>query len=218
MTDKVTIRRAMSVTELYSRRRTIYKLEGELADLIGAEVELRGAWFIWGGSNSGKTAFACQLAKELSKYKTVAYNSIEEGDSLTMTLALKRVQMQDVGSRFLFLDAEPIEELDVRLAKHKSPGIVIIDSFQYARLRYQQFIDLVGRHPSKLFIFISQAKGKEPSGADAEAAKYAASVKIWVEGCRAFAQSRYGGGKPYTIYEERAHRYWDARSRSIEEE
>lgn len=201
--------RAMSIAELIGRRRQTHRLDGEFAGLIGSEIELSGAWFIWGGSNSGKTTFATQLGKYMTRFGRVAYDSIEEGDSLSMVMAMQRTNMQEVARRVIFLNAEPITELRERLAKQKSPDIVIIDSFQYAGLKYDAFKQLLSDYPRKLFIFVSQANGKEPRGSDAEAARYAAHVKIWVEGCRAFATSRYGGGRPYTIWQERASEYWN---------
>ena len=203
--------RAMSITELYGKRRSTYRLEGDFAALIGEEIELTGAWFIWGGTNSGKTSLAMLLGKELTKYGRVAYNSLEQKDSLTIVLALKRVRMEEVARRFIFLNAEPLAELKERLSKQKSPDIIIIDSFQHGRYKYEQYIELIELFPRKLFVFISQARGKDPMGSDAESAKYTADVKIRVEGCKAFAQSRYGGHTPFVIWEDRAARYWGDR-------
>lgn len=214
---EVTAGRAMTVRELYNKKRKTHRLDGPFGDLIGSEIELTGVWLIWGGSNSGKTSGAMQLAHKLTEYGKVAYNSWEERDGLTIVLALKRARMHEVPSgRFLFLVAEPLDELKVRLRKPKSPDIVFIDSFQYARMRYDDVIDLTTEFPKKLFVIISQAQGKLPKGNDADGVKYAANVKIWIEGCRAFPNSRYGGQTPYTIWEPKAARYWGERERNGE--
>jgi len=42
----------------------------------------------------------------------------------------------------------------------------------------------------------------------AKSVKYDANIIIRVEGFRAFATGRYGGGDPYTIWEEGALKYW----------
>lgn len=209
MTRKAVTSRAMTVRELYNKKRRTHRLDGPFGDLIGNEIELTGVWFMWGGSNSGKTSGAMQLAHKLTEYGKVAYNSWEERDGLTIVLSLKRARMHEVPTgRFIFLVAEPLEELKARLRKPKSPDIVFIDSFQYARMRYDDVIDIMAEFPKKLFVIISQAQGKLPKGSDAESVMYAANVKIRVEGCRAFANSRYGGQTPYTIWEPKAVRYW----------
>lgn len=47
------------------------------------------------------------------------------------------------------------------------------------------------RFPRKLFIFISHADGKNPKGGVADSIRYDCSCKIYVEGFRAVAASRY---------------------------
>lgn len=202
------IKRGLTVSQLYSKKRDLHALDGDIAALVGDKIELTGVWLIWGGSNSGKTSFAVQLAKKLTKYGKVIFDSIEEGDGYTFEIALRRVRMEDVEKRIMILIAEPMEDLIQRLSKPKSADIIFIDSLQHSRVRYTQIVEMSKKFPKKLFIFISQAKGKEPKGEDADSTKYMAHVKIWVEGCKAFAQSRYGGQTPYTIWPERASIYW----------
>ena len=60
-----------------------FKFGGEWAEAFG-EPERNGVWFIWGRSGSGKTTFVLQLCKELARFGRVAYDSLEEGTSLTM--------------------------------------------------------------------------------------------------------------------------------------
>lgn len=112
--------------------------------------------------------------------------------------------------RFIVLDKEPIDALEERLTRQRSPSVVIIDSVQYTGLNKLSAKDLIDRHPHKLFIFTSHASGKYPDGRTANAMRYHASVKIRIEGFRAFIQSRYGGDKEkyYEIYKEGAGRYW----------
>lgn len=75
----------------------------ETADFDGAFLasfgrpELRGVWIIWGGSGSGKTTFTLQLCKYLAGFRRVAYNSLEQGLSLSLQKAWERVEM--AGSR-----------------------------------------------------------------------------------------------------------------------
>lgn len=199
--------RAMSVTDMLRMKKETYLFEGEWAEAFG-EPERCGVWFIWGRSGSGKTSFTMKLCKELARFGKVVYNSLEEGFSLTMKNALVKAGMQDVARRFVLI-SESMEELDARLKKRKSPGIVVIDSFQYTQMSFKDYQEFKNRHRDKLIIFISQADGNKPSGRTAVSVMYDAALKIWVEGYRAISKGRYFGSKGYyTIWEERAKAYW----------
>lgn len=201
------IKRAVSVHELLSKKFEDMKFQGKWYDLVG-HPEVAGVWLIWGSSGNGKTDFAIQLGKYLTAYSRVIYNSIEEGVSKSLQTAIRRHKMREVGSSFAIV-SEGIETLKRRLAKRRSAGIVIIDSFQHADLNKVRYLDLKKEFPTKLFIFISHAEGKQPAGRSAKFAKYDADVKIHIEGYRAFAVSRYGGGKPMDIWAQGAKEYWN---------
>ena len=200
------MKRALTITDIRSYKATTYRLEGELGDALG-DVELTGSWIVWGGSANGKTRFALQLAKALAKHVRVAYDSLEEGLSLSMRHAIEAVCFSDVKRNFVLLDGESIDDLKERLRKQRSPKVVIIDSLQYTGLTYNEYKRLRDEFRSKLFIFISHADGHNPKGAVADSVKYDAFVKIFVEGYRAYPQSRFGGGEEYVIWEEGAKQY-----------
>lgn len=198
--------RALSVAELLSRRRKVMEFDGEWLDMLGRP-EMSGSWIIWGSSGSGKTRFALQLCKYLTRFGKVAYNSLEEGDSESLARAFEEVGMAEVAKRIILLDGEPMGELSERLLKRKSPDIIVIDSLQYTGMSYIDYRALKAKHRTKLFIFISHADGREPSGKVAKSVRYDSFVKIRTEGYRAFPVSRYGGGEPYTIWEDQAEIY-----------
>lgn len=77
------MKRAISVSELLAMRYDTYKLSDEWKAAFG-EPERNGVWFVWGRSGSGKTSFVLKLCKELCRFGRVAYDSLEEGSSLTM--------------------------------------------------------------------------------------------------------------------------------------
>lgn len=52
-------------------------------------VESNSRMLVWGGSGQGKSRFVLQLAKYLSNFCRVAYNSLEMGDSLALGEALE---------------------------------------------------------------------------------------------------------------------------------
>lgn len=200
------MKRALTITDIRNYKTKTYLLDGGL-DLALGEVELTGSWIVWGGSANGKTRFALQLAKALAKHVRVAYDSLEEGLSLSMQHAIEDVGFADVKRNFILLDGEGVDELKERLRKQRSPKVVIIDSLQYTGLTYTEYKALRDEFRSKLFIFISHAEGHNPKGAVANSVKYDAFVKVYVEGYRAYPQSRYGGNVPYTVWPEGAAKY-----------
>jgi len=199
--------RAVSMHQLFHTNLRNLDFEGEWLEAIGRP-EVTGTWLIWGNSGNGKTRFALQLAKYLTTFgRRVAYDSLEEGVSLSLRNACADCNMQEVARRFLLLDMEPVGELIARLEKPKSQDIVIIDSIQYTGLTYTEYKRLRDRFRTKLFILVSHAEGSHPSGRVARSIRFDANVKIWVEGYQAYPMSRYGGGKPYTIWEEGVQNY-----------
>lgn len=199
--------RAVSISELEAYNPRVLDFQGPFEALIG-KPELTGTWLIWGNTGNGKTRFSLQLAKYMSEFCRVAINSLEEGMSYSMKKAFKEEKMNEAKGQVVLLDKEPISELIKRLKRPKSPQFTIIDSFQYTGLNYSDYRSLKDMFPRKAFAFISHQDGREPAGRTAKSVKYDANVKINIEGFRAHAISRFGGGKPYTIWEEGAHKYW----------
>ncbi|MCX6277691.1 MAG: hypothetical protein NT004_06320 [Bacteroidetes bacterium] len=196
--------RAISIRQLYSTTIRSLDFAGEWLDAIGCP-EPAGTWLIWGNSGNGKTRFALQLAKYLATFgRRVAYNSLEEGVSLSLRNAIEDCNMQEVARRFVLLDKEHVPDLIERLNKKRSPDVVIIDSIQYTGLTYADYKSLKDRFRSKLFILVSHAEGSHPSGRVARSIRFDANVKIWVEGYQAYPSSRYGGGTPYVIWDKGA--------------
>lgn len=200
--------RALTVKEILNKKRQTFPFEGKWADAFG-QPERTGVWFVWGRSGNGKTSFVMQLIEELCKYDRVALNSMEEGDSLSMRQKLVRHGLSKVGSRFHLLNAEPMSDLKERLARRKSYNIIVIDSFQYTQMSYKDYIQFKEQNKDKLIIFISHAKGSLPRGSAAEGVMYDATLKIWVEGFKAFSKGRFiGPTGEFTIWDEGAARYW----------
>lgn len=179
--------------------------------------ELRGVWLIWGDSGSGKTTFTLQLCKYLAGFRRVAYDSLEQGLSLSLQKAWERVEMAEAGTNIILLNKEEMPELRARLRKRKSPEIIVIDSLQYLDKFYmKQFKDLKVEFPDKLFIFIAQADkaGKNPDGYMGKKIRYDADIKIKVEGFKAFVTTRYEdrdkgeGGEDFIIWQQGANDYW----------
>lgn len=202
--------RALTVKEILNRKHDVFPFKGAWADAFG-QPERTGVWFIWGRSGNGKTSFLLQLLGELCKYDRVAFNSREEGDSLSMCDKMVRHGLLDAGNR-LHLINEPMQDLSDRLYKRKSYNIVVVDSFQYTQMSYKDYIHFKEEHRDKLIIFISHASGSMPRGSAAVGVMYDATLKIWVEGFKAFSKGRFiGPVGEYTIWQEGAEKYWGNR-------
>ena len=193
--------RAVNIRQLLTMKFPKIPLEGRWRELMG-QPQLKGGILIWGDSAQGKTSFALQFAKELSRYEPVLYDTLEEGISESIRAACIREKMVEVGNRVLLLENEPVPELIERLSRPKSRNVVIVDSLQYTGMTFETYKELLELFPKKLFVFISHADGKEPAGRIATQVKFNANVKIRVAGFTAYAISRYGGGTPYIISDE----------------
>jgi hypothetical protein len=202
------MKKALSVTNLAAKKYQLIPFTGAWYDAFGTP-QAQGAWLIWGPSTNGKTAFTVQLIRELAKHFKVIHNSLEEGYDLSMQDAYARVKTDEV-KRNIHIISESMDELSERLAKPKSPHVVVIDSFQYTDLNFKRYMEFRNKHPNKLLIFTSHADGKEPEGRAARQVKYNVGLKIWVQGYKAFSQGRsIGPTGNYTIYEKGAKEYWD---------
>jgi hypothetical protein len=205
------MKRAYSVSNIITARFRALELEGEWASAIGTP-EIGGTWFIYGAPKNGKTSFAMKLAKYLSGFRRVAYNSIEEGFSLSIRRALERAEMLEAGQRVVLVN-QNAEELAAYLRHHKSPDIVIIDSVQFMGLTFGDYRRLKKSFPHKLFIYISHVEGKVPDGLTARKIFRDASVTFRIEGFKAFTSSRYGDrdNAEIIIAKDRAEAYWGDR-------
>jgi hypothetical protein len=199
--------RAIPISQIARQNFKGLNFDGAWLDAIGRP-QLTGAWLVWGNSGNGKTRFALQLAKYLAGFTRVAYNSLEEGVSLSLQRAIDQVDFSSVARSMIVLDKEPMPELIARLKAQKSPQVVIIDSVQYTGMKYADYIALRDGFRNKLFILVSHADGKLPEGRVAKSIRYDASVKIWIENYMAYPVSRYGGGTPYTIWDEGAAQFY----------
>ena len=201
------LNRALSVSDVYMLERATYRLSERWHEAFG-EIDRTGVWLIWGKSGSGKTSFVLDLCKELARFGRVAYDSLEEGDSLTMKNAFIRAGMMDVARRVVLLNRESMADLHERLSRPKSPDIVVIDSFQYTRMRYAEYQRFKEAHADKLIIFVSHATGDKPKGQAADAVMYDATQKILVKGYVAISKGRFKPGGRYVIWDEGARRVW----------
>ena len=89
------VRRAYSADSVISMERELCEFDGQWLEAVG-KPELKGTWCIGGLPKNGKTSFTMQLAKYLTRWHLVAYNSIEEGISASFAETLRRCRMDEV--------------------------------------------------------------------------------------------------------------------------
>jgi hypothetical protein len=206
--------RAISNKNVLTAKFEVAEFDGAFLASFG-KPELRGAWIIYGGSGSGKTSFVMQVCKYLTRFRRVAYDSLEQGLSLSLQKAWERVGMEEVGNRIILLNKESLKDLRLRLAKKQSPDVVVVDSVHYwLGLKMSDYINLRNDFPDKLFIFVSHEKGGQPDGKLAQKIRYDSDIKIRVEGYKAFVTTRYEvaergeGGADFIIWGQGAQDYW----------
>lgn len=203
------LKRAYSPVEIQNMNIPSFDFTGDWEASLGRPAKT-GTWIIWGQPGNGKSSFAMQLVKYLCRFDRVIYDSLEESTGKSLQMSLNRHNMEEVNHKLLILDRESMAELSERLSRKRSPGIVIIDSFQYSSLTYQGYKELKEKHSNKLLIFISHAEGVRPEGRIAKKVEYDADVKIFVQGFKAVCKSRFmeKPGVPFTIWEEGAAKCW----------
>ncbi len=208
------MKKALSITDIFRKSYDVLPFEGRWAEAF-AQPERVGTWIIWGNSGNGKSTFAMQLCAELSKYGKVLYDSLEEGYSLTFRNKLQLVRNEmDLGK--LQVVNEDIPDLSERLKRRRSADFVVVDSLQYTGMNYREYMKFKNTHPNKLLIFISHADGRNPSGRCAKSVMFDASLKIWVEGYKAFSKGRFIGenGGVFTVWEDGAEKVWGNQQQS----
>lgn len=177
-------RQAVSLEEIISRKFNTIGFDGEWEQAFG-DPEKTGCWEIWGESGSGKTTFLLRMSKYLiSKGLKVVYNTLEEGVSESFKQAIIRSGiMSEERRRFMVWDKLEYTDMIKRIKKQRSPDVIIIDSIQFlgeSGFTKADLQELLTEYENKLFIFVSWAKGKQPSGALASAARYKANIKMFM--------------------------------------
>ena len=203
--------RAFNVKDLLSKKFEIMPFTGSWKQSFGNPCK-QFSMMLYGDSGSGKTELAIQLSKYLTNFGIVHYNSIEQGISHTLQMAMERNNMEQVADKFKILDKEQLLDLTARLRKQRSPDFLIIDSIQYLRMTKEQYFNFKNEfYPKKGIIYISHIDKGSLKGALAKDIWYDVDIQVPVEGFKAFPTKRLnGGGEPYIINAKRAAIYHGA--------
>lgn len=179
-----------------------FPFEGKWRDSF-AEPEKNFRMIVYGKPGNGKTEFCVQMAKYVSQFAKVYYNTYEQGVSKSMQDALKRNDMMEAAGKVMFGDRETLPEMMKRLRRRNSAKIVFIDSRDFINLTQQQYKQLDLAFPSHAFVIVCWESNGKPKGEHAKAIEYMCDIKVRVHRFRAFPRCRYGGNQPYTIWDKK---------------
>lgn len=201
------MQRAWDVGNVLNKKFRGMPFTGKWKEAMGCP-DVAGNWIVWGQSGSGKTTFNMMLAKYISNFETVLYNSLEEGLSASIQNTYGKVGITTKSN--ILLVSESMDDMNQRLMRQRSPNVAIIDSIKYTRFNWKDYAAFSKRHPDVQKIWIGHADGREPRGTLAKDIRYDAAVKIYTEGFRAFFSSRFStGGETYMdIWPEKAAEYY----------
>lgn len=198
--------RAFSPDEILNKKYKVLQWGQPWEDAFG-QPETTGLWSIDGNSGNGKTGFVLQLMCELSYLGKVFLNSLEEGNRKTMQEKLQLIKGL-YEKKNVLIGCESMTDLNKRLKKRRSPQFIIIDSTQRAHTTFKKIEQMMNSNQPKLYIFISQSINKKLIGQTAVDVKFAADLKIHVEGHKAISNGRYNPGGEYVIWENGVQNYW----------
>jgi len=204
--------KVLTPSQILRKTRTVYEFDGKFLESFG-NPEKHAKWFITGQPFAGKSSLLFELCNYLTKFGTVDYNNHEEAGGDSETVAQKIIQsgMSDNGKVRLYkapIEDDLFETFGERLKKKKSADFAVLDSMQHAELTKKQYLRLTD-------FFCSPKKGKSMLFISHWAkndftlfVKHDCDVKIEVIGFVAYVESRFGGNKPFTIWEDGAKKYW----------
>lgn len=194
--------KAIGITQFLDKSFDVYDFDGDWLESFG-KPEKNFIMSVYGDSGHGKTEFAIKLTKYLASFSKVLYCSYEQGISKSLQDAIKRNDMQDLKGKVMFTSGGVFDDLIIRLKRRASGGIVIIDSLDYAKLTVEQFKILKKTFPRKSFIILSWARKDVPKSGPAKDIENMSCIKILVKNFKAHPRSRFGGNKPFVIWDRK---------------
>lgn len=212
--------KTITLKQLSEKKYTLVEgLPEDIRNLIG-EIEDAFDVKIYGASGNGKSNFTAILLKALilALNCKCEYVSYEEGHGKTFrdTMIQRQDMLTAIGNRMLLTDHLTFDELVKRMSRKQSAKIWVIDSIQAAGFNKDQCKYLrekfVLSRKKKIIIFIGWAEGSKPKDDVGKSVEYYAHIKLRIEGFVVFPKSRFGGNKPYVIWEgdetKGAIKYW----------
>ncbi len=206
--------KALSPAQVFNKQRVVYAFEGKFKESFG-NPERIARWYITGPPFSGKSSFCFQLCKYLSTFGTVAYNNYEEGDSQTVADKIQEHGLMEREAHFKLIPGEPVPDFQKRMTRRQSAAFAVTDSVQHAGMDKKTYVAfsnaLSNNRRGKSLIFICHWVKNDLT----KFIKHDCGIKIEVLGFVAHVESRYGGNKPFIIWEQGAKNYWGKKYNSV---
>ena len=120
----------LSASIILDKKQKPLSWKGKWADAFGYPPKT-GNWIIYGDSGHGKSVVAMQLAKYLTQFGRVGYNTLEELTGISFVQNMRVAEIDKSIRQFLIYTGYNIIELHEHLIKKKSPDFVFIDTIQY---------------------------------------------------------------------------------------
>jgi len=197
-------KRNFSIKDIKSWKFKELTMPQEWVDHLGNLTE-NFRMLIVGKSGHGKTEYAMKLSKMLSQYfGKVSYNSTEQGRSASFQQSFFRNQMDEIkGGKWMLCDPSQrvFNVWFERLKKQNSGRVVLLDSLDYMKLTLDQFKLLHETFRHKSIIIVAW---NDPIDPVTKKIRYMCDIKVEVENFSAKIASRFGGNKPFKIWDGQA--------------
>lgn len=210
----------LSPSKIINKKRINYAFEGRFLETFGSP-EKHSKWFFTGPSYAGKSSLLFEVCNYLTNFGVIDYNNHEEagGDSETVVKKILQSGLQDKDGRIRLFKApivsDDFETFGERLMKKRSADFAVIDSIQHAELSKKQYLHLTDTfcnpRRGKTLLFISHWVKNDFT----KFVKHDCDVKVEVIGFVANVDSRFGGGKPFLIWEHGAKKYWGKKYNAV---
>lgn len=200
------LKKPLSTVHIQSQKIERIPFSGRFEDAFGRP-QNRGAWFICGGTTSGKSSFAMQLAYEFGQYYKVLYNLLEEEpDDADYIERTEKWGMEHLGSNFQTVSYN-LEELDFYLSNQKrnKSQVVFVDSLPYFTKSYDEYLAFKKKWANKvILVFIGHADGKNPSTEMQKRVMFDVKMKLMVSGYLVVCKGRTIGknGGLFVVWKE----------------
>ncbi|MBS1535340.1 MAG: hypothetical protein JST78_09700 [Bacteroidetes bacterium] len=200
------LKKALNVGNIINQNINKVEFQGDFYQAYGQPQD-RGVWFIWGGSGSGKSSHAMQVAKEISiqtGFKIIHNLCEEETDDQEYIDRVKNLNMSEIDGKYL-ANSYTYNQFVKYLEKPTSPRVVIIDSATYFFKDKAQYMDFAKKFKSKKIIIITgHAEGSKPRSELEKDIMYNAKQKIFASGYLASCKGRSIGpnGGTFEIWTE----------------
>ncbi|MEP4136713.1 MAG: hypothetical protein ABJL71_18940 [Cyclobacteriaceae bacterium] len=167
---------------------------------LGNVPERQWVMYVDGNDGQGKTDYIMQLSKVLSQtIGKVSLNGVEQGKHPQITESANRHHFEEIQpGKFIY--ERNLRDWDKYKAKMKRsrPRVMIIDSISMWPLTVKQVQELLEQFPNKIIVLVAY----EAHYSQNKPIRHLCDVKVRVKDFSAVVRSRFGGKRPFIIWEE----------------